>query len=111
MHEAAHAYAVERLNEAIEKVRSAGGWIGILPETTDHTIALVEAIGNQLDSVLRSVDRPTTLEDFDNGVEDQDRAEIDAMKADIEAVERSLIPKAPKAKPKMFKFDAEGDIE
>lgn len=103
-HKASHAYAVERLEEAVEKVRQAGGWLGILPETSDHVAELLTEITASLASVLRSVDRPTVLEDFDSD------AKTDAAMAEFiadPAVERAKA----KAEPKVFKFDATGDID
>ncbi len=104
MHAAAHTNGVEALNESIEKVRQAAGWIGVLPETTEHVSAMLEAIGNQLASVLRQVDRPTILGNFDKEVKDFDLGIDESMVADIESVSEAI-------KPKVYRFDATGDIE
>jgi hypothetical protein len=102
MHDAAHAYAIERLKEAIDKARQAAGWIAILPETTEHVAAMMKAIGDQLASVLNQVDRPTGLTDFDKDLIIGPPA-TDLLRDKIreagEEVERTV-----------FSFDETGDI-
>ena len=113
-HEAAHAYGVERLNEAIEAVRQASGWIGILPETSDHVTAMLLAVRNQLDSVLNQVDRHTGLEDFDDEVDARDRAEdLDDPHASSVLLDRtgSLLGKDDEpAEPKVYRINQRGDM-
>ncbi len=107
MHKAAHAYAVERLTEEIDTHRQAAGWIRILPETTEHVTAMMEAIGTQLASVLNQVDRPTLLADDDKR-RDEDR--YDPVEVD-EALAEKIRSAGDEVERKLYRFDATGDIE
>ncbi len=128
MHDAAHAYAVERLEEAIDKARQAAGWIAILPETSEHVTAMMAAISNQLLSVLNQVDRPTGLADFDKEVEhlgpndpltgsDLPHQSLlrDKIRQAGEQVERKLLGQdietglLDQSKRKLYRFDEHGD--
>lgn len=106
-HQEAHDKAVYRLTEARGNLAEAAGWIGILPETSAHLTAMLEAIIGQLGSVLRQVDRPTILEDYDNRVNGLDD---DATQDIITGVEQEADEADEVKVVKVFHLDDHGDM-
>lgn len=104
-HKAAQAYGVERLNEAIEAVRQATGWIGILPETSDHVTAMLGAVGNQLKSILNQVDRPNGLADFDEEAAERDEDQP------IPLLQPGETAKVTVPAPPLYRIDEHGDMD
>lgn len=111
----AHRMAVASIKNAQTDALDAEGWISILPGIPEHTFKLLASIVTNLDAVQRAIDRPTVLEDYDNGVaagiiEAMEEVANDPL-SDPTLSERIAEARKETDEPKVYKFDATGDIE
>jgi hypothetical protein len=97
----AHSQAVTAAKSALREVLDAEGWISILPDVSENTFKLLTSITGKLEGVIRAIDRPTVLEDFDK------EGETDAVMAEFMV---EPVVAAAEKEAKVFHFDEMGEI-